>query len=144
MQPEVDCWLQTRAVPSQKWSRTDLTLKKCLAETKASIHNPFSTLICYGSRGWAADIRTFIVGKGDGFLISRAKESLNPSTSVAESRQPMLHSVCCDDTDTHLLKAGGVSARSRRMTLWLKSMKSVLSIHMFGCWQTQTANWEVG
>lgn len=30
------------------------------------------------------------------------RRDLNPSTSVSESRQPMLHSVCCNDTDTHV------------------------------------------
>ena len=115
----------------------------------------FSTLICYGSRGWAADMR-MLLGRG-GVLphptisiwipyLKCKRAGIWTQTPLSQSQG----SSCCTQSVvmalTHIClpKVGGATARSTRMTQWLKSRKSVLSIHMFGCWKTQTANLEVG
>lgn len=107
MQPKLDCWLQTRSVPSEK-SGPDLTFKKCLEETKASIQNYFFHLDLLWIMGWAADLRTFIVGKGGGvtschhflfgFLIARAEIWTQPPLSPSQGGP-------CNDTGTQCLSA---------------------------------------
>lgn len=76
-------------------------------QTKLGFRTILSTSICYGSQGWAAEIRMFITGKGNVLLHLSFSRHLNPDTSDSESKQPLLRSVCCNDTDTHL------SAQSR-------------------------------
>lgn len=124
-----------------KQSGADLTLKKCLAETKASIQNHFffhlDLLWITGLSSRHQDVhcrkgRCFylITRFLFGFLISMQKSTvLNPVTPLCLR---VKGSSCCSQsavmTLTHirLLEAGGASARFRWMTQWLRSRKSVL------------------
>lgn len=133
MRPEVDCWLQTRAVPSQKWCRTDLTLKKFLAETKASIHNPFFfRLDLLWITGLSSRHQDVHCRKGrcftsplDFYLDSLSQEQRTVWT------QPPLHSVCCNDWHTFAQSSRSVCQIQRDDSVAQKYEKRAFRTHVW-------------
>lgn len=114
----------------------------------------FSTLICYGSRGWTADVRTFIVWKGDilphplistwiPYLESKGESEPNHLWLSSPGSPCWTQSAVMTLTHIRSKQAERLPDPQGWLCGW-KVWEACFSTHMFGCWQTQTANLGVG
>lgn len=111
MQPRLDCWLQTQALPSsemeQDWSHSREMPSGDKSQHSEHFFFHLDLLWITGLSSRHQDVHCKKWGcltPSRGFYrvsLSPEKKSgdLNPNT---ESRLPLLHSVCCNDTDTYL------------------------------------------